>query len=74
MLCQSTLAEYGEGALSPSRFGVWTILVLPIKDFTMIMRRWGHGGLTPPRETAQSKPMPKDVASHFFQSTCIKDF
>ena len=40
MLCQSTLAEYRDGALSPSRFGVWTSLVLPIKDFTMNMRRW----------------------------------
>ena len=35
MLCQSALAEYKEGALSPSRFEAWTSLVLPIKDFTM---------------------------------------
>ena len=73
MLCQSTLAEYREGALSPSRFAVRTSLVLFIKDFTMNMRRWGHGGLTPLRETAQSKSVPKDVASHFLQWTCIKD-
>ena len=74
MLCQSTLAEYREGALSPGRFGVWISLVLPIKDFTINIRRWGHGGLTPPRETAQSKSVPNDVASHFLQWTCIKDF
>ena len=69
MLCQSTLAEYREGALSPSRFGMWTSLVLPMKDFTMYMRRRWHGGLTPPRETARSRSIPKDVASHFLQWT-----
>ena len=74
MLYQSTLAEYGKGALSPSGFRVRTSLVLPIKDFTKNMRRWGHGGLTPPRKTAQSKSVPKVVASHFLQWTCIKGF
>ena len=74
MLCQSTLAEYREGTLSPSRFGVWTSSVLPIKDFWMNRRGWWHGGLTPPWETAQSRSIWKDVASHFLQWTFVKGF
>ena len=69
MLCQSTLAEYKDGTLYSSRFGVWTSLVLPIKDITINMRRLWHGGLTPPRETAQSRSIPTNVASHFLQWT-----
>ena len=69
---QSTLAECTGGTLSPSRFGVWTSIVLPIKDFTMNMRGWWHGGSTPPRETAQSRSKPKHVASHFIQWTSVK--
>ena len=53
VLWQSTLAEYGGWTLCPGRFGMWTRLVLPIKDFTMYRRRRWHGGLTPPRETTQ---------------------
>ena len=40
----------------------------------MNTRMWRHDGLTPSRETAQSRSMLKDVASHFLQRTCIKDF
>ena len=73
MLCRSTLAEQWEGTLSPSRFGVWTSSVSPIKDFTMNRRRWWHGGLTLPWKTAQSRSIPKDATSHFLQWTCIKE-
>ena len=73
MLCRSTLAENREGTLSPSRFGVWTSSVPPIKGFTMNRRMWWHGGLTLPWETAQSRSIPKDVASHFLQWTCVKE-
>ena len=74
MLCQSTLAEYMEGTLSLSLFGVWTSSVIPIKDFTMNRRGWWHGGLTPPWETAQSGSISKGVASHILQWTCVKEF
>ena len=73
MLCRSTLAEYREGTLSPSRFGVWTSSIPAIKDFIMNRRTWWHGGLTLPWETAQSRSIPKDVASHFLQWTCVKE-
>ena len=53
MLFRSTLTEYREGTLFPSRFGVWTSSVPPIKDFTVNRRTWWHGGLTLPWETAQ---------------------
>ena len=73
MLWQSTLAEYRGRTLSPSRFGVWTGSVLPIKDFIMYRRRCWHGGLTTPRETAQSRLIPKDVSSHLIQWTSVKE-
>ena len=61
-----------EGTLSPSRFGVWTSSVSLIKDFTMNRRRWWHGGFTC-HGTAQNRSIPKDVASHFLQWTCVKE-
>ena len=39
----------------------------------MNRRKWWHGGLTLPWETAQSRSTPKDVASHFLQWTCVKE-
>ena len=70
MLCRSTL---NAGILYASWFGVWTSSVSPIMEFTM-NRSWWHGVLTPPRETAQSGSIPKDLASHFLQWTCLKRF
>ena len=67
MLWQSTLAEYREGTLYPSRFGVWSSLVLPVKGFTMNRWKCLHGGLTLPWDTAQSRSLAKDVANHFLQ-------
>ena len=39
----------------------------------MNRRTWWHDGLTLPWETAQSRSIPKDVASHFLQWTCVKE-
>ena len=65
MLCQSTLAEYMEGTLSLSLFGVWTSSVIPIKEG--VVAWW----LNPPWETAQSGSISKGVASHILQWTCV---
>ena len=46
---------------------IWSV------DFTMNRRRLWHGGLTLSWKTAQNRSIPKDVASHFLQWTCVKE-
>ena len=60
MLCWSTPAEYREGLFRYhlSRTSQWI---------------GERGGLTLPWETAQSRSIPKDVASYFLQWTCVKE-